>query len=131
ERFDAREQLAEIEWLRQVVVGAELQAEYSVDDLAAGGEHENRRLHAEVAHVAADVESITARQRDVEDDQIERLARDAIDCSLAVADCIDDVAFTGEAIAQRDDEAFFVLDDQDAALQRRRTRHPTPRESAA
>ena len=65
--LDARQQLDHLERLRDVVVGAELQADDLVDDLPARGEHDDRRLDAAFAQLAHDVEAAEARQHDVEE----------------------------------------------------------------
>src|SRR4051812_20307894 len=69
QRFDAREQLRHFERLRQIVVRAELETEYAVDDLAPRGEHQDRRLDAARAEIAADVEAVFLREGDVEQQQ--------------------------------------------------------------
>ena len=70
--LDARQQLHHLERLGDVVVGAELQADDLVDDLAARGQHDHRRLDAAAAQLAQHVEAVHPRQHHVEQDEIER-----------------------------------------------------------
>ena len=46
DRLDARDELARVERLRQVVVGADLEADDLVDVLVAGGQHQDRHVGA-------------------------------------------------------------------------------------
>ena len=85
-----------------------------------------RRLHAASAEIAADVEAVPARQRDVEDQQIELRPRAELHGRVAVDGNLDVVAFALQTVAQRDHEALLVLDEQDAPAQ---LRHAAPRES--
>ena len=62
-------QFARIERLRQVIVGAELQADDAVHILAARGQHDDRDL-ALLAQAAQDLEAIDAGQHDVEHHQV-------------------------------------------------------------
>ena len=71
QRLDPRQQLRHLERLDQVVVGAQLEADDLVDDLAPRGQHQDRRLHALLAKRAADVEAVAAREHHVEQDHVE------------------------------------------------------------
>src|SRR5258706_5212850 len=127
QRFDARQQLHHLERLGQIVVGAEFQADDAVYDLAARGEHQDRRLNAALAEIAADVEAVLPRKGDVEDDQVERRARARSQRRFTVALDRDYVALRLETVAQREDEALFVFDQQNAALQfRHAAQSPAP-----
>jgi hypothetical protein len=44
QRANARDELANAEWLGQVIVGAALESEYLVRLLAPGGEHQDRHI---------------------------------------------------------------------------------------
>ena len=112
--FDPRQQLHHLERLGDVVVGAELQADDLVDDLAARGQHDHRRLDAAPAQLAHDVEAAEPRQHDVEEDEIERLAGRALEAALAVAAALDAVSLAGEAIGQRHHQAGLVFDEEQA-----------------
>src|SRR6478736_1324336 len=73
DRLDPGRQLAGRERLRDVVVGAELEAGDAVRLLVAGSEHDDRNLRAG-ADLAADFEAVHAGQADVEHDETHRLA---------------------------------------------------------
>jgi transposase-like protein len=66
---DARQQLARLERLGQVVVGAHLEAEDAVQRLVAGGQHDDRqgRLRAQLA---AQGQAVVAGQVQVQHDQV-------------------------------------------------------------
>ena len=68
-----RQQLARVERLGQVVVGAELEPDDLVDVVALGGEHDDRRVGAlgQRADAAADLEPVDAGEHDVEQHHVE------------------------------------------------------------
>ncbi len=68
DRLDARGELARRERLRDVVVGAELEAGDAVGLLVARGQHQDRHLRVR-AHLPADLEAVDPRQADVEHDE--------------------------------------------------------------
>ena len=72
QRLDARQQLARLERLGQVVVGAELEADDAVHRLAARGEHQQRQVaRARVgAQLAAEVEAVAVGQHQVEHQRV-------------------------------------------------------------
>ncbi len=71
---DARDQLARIERLGQVVVGAHLEADDAIDVLALGGQHDDRHRLARAAQAPADREAVFAGQHEVEHEQVRRVA---------------------------------------------------------
>ena len=71
--FIAREQLARVEGLRHVVVGADLEADDAVDDLARAGDHDDADVVA-LAQVAGEREPVLARQAQVEQHDVGRRA---------------------------------------------------------
>ena len=113
--LDARHQLHHVERLRQVVVGAQLEAEHAVHHLAARGEHDHRRRDALLAQVAEHVEAVLARQRHVEQHQVEAaLARPARP-GVAGLGRLHLVALGAQPVAERQHQPRLVLDDQDSA----------------
>ena len=60
----------ERERLRQVVVGAGVERLRLVEVAIFGGEHEHGGVDTRRTEVAADAEAVTARQQDVEDDEV-------------------------------------------------------------
>ena len=71
---DARDQLARIERLGEVIVGAHLQADDAIDVLALGGEHDDRHRLAGAAQAAAYRQAVLAGQHQVEHEQVRRIA---------------------------------------------------------
>ena len=82
--LDPGDELARIERLRQVVVGADLETDDLVHVLVASGQHQDRDVGA-LAHAAADLEAVHVGQVEVEDDQRRRLRRDAFNAGSPVA----------------------------------------------
>jgi hypothetical protein len=69
-RLHPRRQLEHAEGLGQVVVGAQLQAEYAVELGGFGSQHQDRRVARQGTQPAADLQAVHARQHQVEDDQV-------------------------------------------------------------
>ena len=70
-RLDPRDELGQLEGLRDVVVGAELEPDDDVVQLAPRREHHDRHL-ALTADLTADLEPVQRRKHHVEDDEVER-----------------------------------------------------------
>ena len=115
-RVHARQQLARVERLGQVVVGADLEADDAVDVLHLGGEHDDGRTVAGGAQPAADRQAILARQHQVEDDQVDVLARHQPVQGLAVLGQEDVEAFLAQIAAQQVADAGVVVEDDDTVL---------------
>ncbi len=73
DRLHAGHQLARVERLREVVVGADLEPDDLVDVLVARGQHQDRDVGA-LADPAADLHAVDVREHEVEHDE-RRLAR--------------------------------------------------------
>src|SRR5438045_2930309 len=78
DRADAGHQLARAERLRQVVVAAELEPEDTVDLLVLRGEKDDRHVRA-APQPPADLGAVELRHHDVEDDEVGRLAGEALE----------------------------------------------------
>ena len=83
-RLDAGQQLHHVERLGEVVVGAQLESQHAVDDLASGGEHQDGGLHLLLAQVPKHVEAAPARERDVQQDEVERAFEGALETRVSV-----------------------------------------------
>ena len=114
DRLDPRGELARRERLRDVVVGAELEADDPVGLLVAGGQHDHRHGRA-LAHLAADVEPVHPGQADVEHDDADRVARQLDERVLAARDPDDRVAVALEVGAHEPGDRVVVLDEEDVA----------------
>ena len=112
--MDARQQLARVEGLGQVVVGADLEADDAVDVLDLGGEHDDRRRVVGRAQAAADRQAVFAGQHQVEHDQVDGLARQHAVQRLGVFGQQDLEAFLRQVAAQQVADARIVVDDDDA-----------------
>ena len=66
----SRQQLAEVERLREIVVGAGVESFDLVVDGVARGEHEHGRVRALAPDLAADVDTVANGKDDVEDDGV-------------------------------------------------------------
>ena len=74
DRLHAGDELARVERLREVVVGADLEPDDLVDVVVARGEHEDRDVGA-LADPPADVDPVDIGERQVEHDQRRALGR--------------------------------------------------------
>ena len=75
QRAHPRHELVRAERLRQVVVGADLEADDAVGLLGTGREHDDRnrrRLVRSAADETADLEAVDVRQHEIQDHQIGR-----------------------------------------------------------
>ena len=122
QRPQAREQLAQGEGLDQVVVGAGVEAGDAVVDRVARGEHQDRRAVAGLAHAPAHLEAVDVRHRDVQDDGVDLLARDAVERLAAVLGERHVVALEGQRPLHRRAQGRLVIDHQDS---HRRVQHTT------
>ena len=114
QRLESGHQLDRLERLRQIVVGAELQADDLVDDLPPRREHQDWRGDAALAYRAADVEAVHSRQHHVEHDQVVAAALRAREAGFPVAGRLDAVALAAEPIREREPKPRFVLDEEHA-----------------
>src|SRR5204862_1274500 len=91
DRLDARDELARVERLRHVVVGADLEADDLVDVLVPRGQHQDRDIRL-LTDAAADLDPVDVREHEIEDDQRGLLALDSGQRVRAVPDGGDVVA---------------------------------------
>ena len=111
--LDAGDELARIERLRQVVVGAHLETDDAVDVLALGGQHDDGHAVAGGAQAAADREPVLAGQHEVEHDQMRRIALELPVEIARVGQGGDLEALLGQIAGQEIAQAHVVVDDQD------------------
>jgi len=81
QRPETGDELVERERLREVVVGADLEADDLVDVLVARSQHEDRNVRA-LADSPAQLDAVSVREIEVEDDQRRDFGRDLRDCRL-------------------------------------------------
>ena len=96
QRPHAGQQLFEGEWLRQIVIGARIQAGDPFGDGIAGGEDQNRQVVAGAAELAADLQPIQARHHHIQDQRIRSVAGNHGEGLDTVMGQLDRVAIEGE-----------------------------------
>jgi len=113
DRAQPRQQLARLERLRQVVVGADLEPDHAVHRVAARGEHQHRGIGART-QPAADFQPVDVRQRQVEHQGVEGLACEALEPLVAGPGHGHAKARLAEIFRHHLGEAGVVLDQEDA-----------------
>ncbi len=112
-RTDAREQLARVERLGQVVVGALLQALDAAGLVALGGEHDDRDLIVRLTQPAAGGQPVLARHHQVQHHQLKQLATEQAVHLLGVFHGTDAVALLVEKALEQTPQTGIVIDDKD------------------
>src|SRR5450759_4709501 len=116
-RPDARDELGQLEWLADVVVGTGLQADHDVERVAARSQHDDgdRRVAPDLA---GNLQAVEAGEHDVEQDKVGPLRPESRQPLEAVGRGGN--GKSGPAQAQRSDLADrrVVLDQQDASVHR-------------
>src|SRR5688572_11331195 len=112
-RANSGAQLPGAEGLRDVVVGAHIEAEDFLGFLRLGGQHDDWRAEAGLAQVAADLEAILTGQHHVQQNQIEgRLAR-APRRRGAVANHLHVPPFDAQIVFEAEGDGGLVFDHED------------------
>jgi hypothetical protein len=124
-RVDPREQLARVERLGQIVVGADLEADDAVDILDLRSQHDDRRRIVGGAQAPADRQPVLAGQHQVEHDEVDRLASQHPVQRLRVLGEEHLEALLRQVAPQQVADAGVVVDDDNAVRARRgRGVHP-------
>ncbi len=108
-----RQQLSGLEWLWQVVVGPQLQADDSIDRIATRGQHQHRRVPPG-AHFAADFQAVHVRKHQIEHHGIIVCARESLECRRSQRRNGHTHAGLAEILAEHLGQARIVFDQQDA-----------------
>ena len=111
--LDPRQQLARVERLGQVVVGAAFQALDAAGFVTLGGEHDDRHLVVRLAQATAGGQAVLAGQHEVEHQQLEQLAGQQAIHLLDVLHCAHAVALLAEEALQQAAQAGIIIDYQD------------------
>ncbi|CAM2169518.1 hypothetical protein BLAT2472_11146 [Burkholderia latens] len=111
-RVNARDQFARVERLRQVIVGAHLETDDSIDILALRGEHDDRCAVVAAAQAAADRQAVLAGQHQVEHQQVEALAHPELVHRGRVLRDVYVETLLAEISAQQIAQARVVVDDE-------------------
>ena len=101
------------ERLRDVVVGAHLEAHHLVDLVILGGQHDDRHLTA-AAHAPAHLYPVDFRKHDVEHHQIESLLGETVERLAAVVRRHHLEAVLAERVGEQGLHRVLVVDEQDA-----------------
>ena len=115
EGADPCAQLVEGERLDQVVVGTGVQPADPVAHGVAGGEHQDPGcdpLHGVRPEALAHLQSVDARHRQVEADQVIGRERGLFECFITVGGRVDGIALAAQATRQCLYEVDFVVDDE-------------------
>jgi hypothetical protein len=114
-----RAQLARVERLGDVVVGADFEARHAVDHVARAGDHDDAELVA-LAQVARERQAVLARQADVEQHHRRRRALELRAHRGAARGERDLVAVLAEILRQHLPDRRVVVDHQNARRCHRR-----------
>ena len=76
-RIQTRDELAEGERLREIVVGAGIEPAYAIIDGVAGGQHQNGGADTALSEVSAKIEAVAPGEHDIENDDVEGAIRRA------------------------------------------------------
>lgn len=113
ERADPRENLFDAEWLRDVVIGAAIDAEHLLMPASARGEDEHRRENAGVAPAAEERESVDLGEAEVEDDGVIALGLREEVGLFAIGSAIGRISRGFGCLRELPGEQRLVFDDQD------------------
>src|ERR1700704_4833529 len=115
-RSNASCEFARIEWLGEIIVGADLKADDPVDVLFQGGEKNDRNVRVLGTHVPAYFQARSVRQHDIEHDQFDvvRVQR-GLEGALVGRER-HPKPLLGEISAEKLTNLEVVIDDQDMLL---------------
>src|SRR6266516_5687249 len=108
QRPDPRDDFVDRERLRQVVIGAEVQAFNSFVYIPTRGEKEHWRIHALSPHLAQDTEPVASWQHDVEHDRVVCLSENLSERRATVMHKINDKILLRDHCAESF-QVFFRL----------------------
>ena len=111
-RVNAGDELARIERLRQIVVGAHFEPDDAIDVLALRRQHDDRHRLAGAAQAAAYRQPVLAGQHEVEHDEMRRIALQLLVEVARVGKRRDVEALLGQIARQEVAQAHVVVDDE-------------------
>ena len=114
ERAQAGEQLVERERLREVVVGADVEARHAIGDRVACRQHQHGRPDAVGAQPATRLEAVDLGQHDVEHDRVVVVRLAHPERVLAARRDVGRMALLGESATQECRDLRLVLDHENA-----------------
>lgn len=116
DRFDACNEFARVEWLGQVIIRAEFEAQDLVNIFIAGGEHQNGCRILRSAQAPADFKAIQFWEHEVQHDQRGMLTRNRVERGFSIVDGLDTKSFAFEVQARQLDNGWFVIDEKDEVV---------------
>jgi len=114
ERRDARDELFGCEGLREVIVGADREAEHAIGHRVARGEHQHGLLAATRAQLAQPAESIHPRQPDVQHEEVHLGDAKGRIRRFRARDRVDHVARAAQRFGEAVGQQVVVFDDEHA-----------------
>jgi hypothetical protein len=114
ERTHARLEFLQREGLGHEIVGAEVEALHALVDAVGRGEDQHRQRGAARAQLAQHLESVQARQAEIEDQQVEFVRGEGGVRLGAARDLVDGIARSAERAQQAVREDLVVFGDQNA-----------------
>jgi hypothetical protein len=118
DRPDPGDHLARLEWLGDIVVGAQLQPGDTVDDVVAGGQHQHSDTGPLAPKGSQDFEAGPSRQHYVQDQKVQAAVAAVLEGSLAILGFEDFVALAFEVRADHFSNVRLVVGDEDSRSHR-------------
>src|SRR5260221_11978639 len=109
---DAREQLARAAGLGEVIVGGDLESDHAVGLVLAAGEDDDRQARL-LAELARNLHPVLAGQPQVEEEEIDGLARHDLGQLAAASEGGDAKVVVGEVVGDRLPDRWIVVDRED------------------
>src|SRR6266550_264114 len=111
--MDAGQQLGEVERLRDVVVGAALEAAHTRLQFILCREQQDGCGHPAPAQLGDDTETVAPRQHHVEDDTAEAALERALQRAVPGVGLSDAIAFLAKRLAEKASQVPIVFDEKD------------------
>ena len=111
--LDSGKQFQHVERFGDVIVRPDLQTQNFIDRLSASTEHQNGCCNQLLAQLPANLEATFPRNHDVQDDQVEVIARRSLDARIPIRSGFYAVTFTLQAVLKGRSKPRFVFDQED------------------
>jgi hypothetical protein len=110
---DAQQKFAQVKWLDQIIIGAQLQSVNPVGFGCAGGEHQYGKFLIMLAHPAGNLESVHFFDHDVQDNQVEALAEHPLERLFAARRSPNAVPLLLQVEVKRTSEIDLIFNQKD------------------
>src|SRR5579871_772758 len=118
---NARRQLVEVEWLREVVVGTRVESQHAIGDRIARGDDEDGQRLAAGSQGFQQLQAVRARKSQVEQQQLEGLVGQCLHRSRRLVDPVDGESLALEAGSDGLADHRIVLYQQQSHVQKYRS----------